>query len=163
MLVGFNFNPVNWMYCNGAVLAIQQYQALFSLIGTTYGGNGQTTFALPDLRGRAPLGYGQGPGLTDYRIGSVFGTETVNVTTANMPSHTHTAQLAATSIPATQTSPGGALLAAGGAYATGVAADGQLAGVTVASTGGSQPVGVIQPSLALNFVICVNGLFPSRG
>ena len=97
MLVGFNFNPVNWMYCNGAVLAIQQYQALFSLIGTTYGGNGQTTFALPDLRGRAPLGYGQGPGLTDYRIGSVFGTETVNVTTANMPSHTHTAQLAATS------------------------------------------------------------------
>src|SRR3712207_3315813 len=88
-MVGFNFAPRGWATCDGQLLSIAQNTALFSLLGTTYGGNGQTTFALPDLRGRAALHQGQGPGLTNRVIGEASGTETVTLTTNQMPSHSH--------------------------------------------------------------------------
>lgn len=89
-IFGFNFAPPNYQLCNGQIVSISQNTALFSLLGTTYGGNGQTTFALPDLRGRMPIGQGQGPGLPDYMMGEVSGTTNTTLTTANLPAHTHT-------------------------------------------------------------------------
>ena len=87
--VGFNFAPVNWHLCDGSLLPISQYQALYALIGTTYGGNGTTTFGLPDLRGRIPVGMGQGPGLSNYTIGQMAGSTTVTLNSTQMPAHNH--------------------------------------------------------------------------
>src|SRR5215211_4319727 len=90
MLVPYNFAPRGWAFCAGQILPIAQNTALFSLLGTTFGGNGQTTFALPDLRGRAPIGQGQGPGLSNISLGEAAGTETVTLLSTNMPAHSHT-------------------------------------------------------------------------
>jgi microcystin-dependent protein len=89
-IFGFNFAPRGWAQCNGQLLSIAQYSALFSLIGTYYGGDGRTTFALPDLRGRVPVNYGQGPGLSSYQIGQRGGAEQVSITIPNLPAHSHT-------------------------------------------------------------------------
>src|SRR3977135_1047673 len=89
LLFGGNFEPRNWAFCNGQIMSISQNTALFSLLGTTYGGNGQTTFALPDLRGRVPVGQGQGPGLSNYSLGQVAGAENLFLSIAQLPSHTH--------------------------------------------------------------------------
>jgi microcystin-dependent protein len=186
---GCNFAPRGWMFCNGQQLSISQNSALFSLLGTTFGGNGQTTFALPDLRGRAPIHFGQGPGLTNWTLGETTGTETVALTQSQMPSHTHAATAASTSTTAAtlhaETSqadarnPLGNMLAtppAGAAiYAAPVPADNKgmapdsitattstTTTVTVQTAGNSEPFGVIQPSLAVNFCICIQGIFPSR-
>ena len=106
MLVGFNFAPQGWAFCNGQLLSISQNTALFSLLGTTYGGNGTTNFALPDLRGRAAVDFGQGPGLSNYDLGQSTGSETVTLTVGQIPAHSHLVAANAT-VP----SPGGADLA----------------------------------------------------
>lgn len=167
-LVGFNFNPRGWMLCAGQTLSIAQYSALFALLGTQYGGNGQTTFQLPDLRGRVPVGHGTGPGLTGYDIGQVAGSERVTLTQSQMPAHTHglssaKAELPVTNDRATTTRPAGAVPAAGGSYgAAGTATNDVPVSGNVAPSGGSQPFDVRQPQIAMNYVIAVEGIWPSR-
>lgn len=184
---GFNFPPRNWALCAGQLIPISQNSALFALLGTTYGGNGQTTFALPNLQGRIQLGMGNGPGLTPRAIGEVSGTESVTLTQTNMPMHTHAATFTPTASSGVQVStntvgntvvpsaansylsgsPAGPTSAAiWSATLTdpiamgGVAASGGTVAVGVA--GGSQPFGIMNPFLALNFSIALQGIFPSR-
>lgn len=155
----YNFAPRGWAFCQGQILSIAQNTALFSLLGTTYGGNGQTTFALPDLRGRMPLGSGQGPGLSPYDLGQVSGTETVTLTTGQMPSHNHLAS--STQAGAGSTRPSGNVPSGGGAYAG--ASDGtRMNPAFIQNTGGSQPHENRQPCLVLNYCIALQGIFPSR-
>lgn len=167
-----NFAPRGWAFCQGQVVSIAQNTALFSLIGTVYGGNGQTTFALPDLRGRAPIGAGQGPGLSTYVLGQVGGTENVSLVLNNLPAHNHpvtgTVQLPVNGDSADIDSPEGTYPAISNTpiYNTTPSA-GQFAGnlnvnLTTGVTGGSQPVSVLNPYLAVNYIICMEGLFPSR-
>ncbi|HEX9994323.1 MAG TPA: tail fiber protein [Acidimicrobiales bacterium] len=158
-IYGFNFPPRGWAMCNGQILSISQNTALFALIGTTYGGNGQTTFALPNLQSRVPVHFGQGPGLSPYPIGETSGSETVTLNQNQLPVHGHT--VSASSVAPNASRPGNAFLAANGAYQA--AADGTTMNPGMVSGGGSnQPFGILQPFLALNFSICLEGLFPSR-
>jgi microcystin-dependent protein len=158
-IVGFNFAPRGWAQCNGQILPIAQNTALFSLLGTTYGGNGQTTFALPDLRSRVPIHVGQGPGLSSYALGQAAGTETVTLNINQMPTHNHL--MGASSEEGAPSSPSGQVPAKGGIY--GPAPDGTVMNPTViTNTGGSQPHENIQPYLTLNFCIALEGIFPSR-
>ena len=160
-LFGFNFNPKGWATCAGQILSISQNTALFALLGTTYGGNGQTTFALPDLRGRVPISQGQGPGLSNYSIGQVGGTETVTLTSVNLPAHTH--QVRATTEDANSAQPGNNLPAAVGAGAYGSqAADTTMSAAMIAPAGNNQPFNNVQPYLTLNWCIALEGIFPSR-
>lgn len=160
---GFNFAPRGWALCQGQLLPIAQNTALFSLLGTTYGGNGTTTFALPDLRGRMPIGQGQGPGLSNYVMGQMGGTENTSLIANNLPAHSHT--LNAYSEAGDVASPANALLATSGTLDPEYRASGT--GVTMAAgaigvTGGGQPFNNVQPYLVVNYSICVNGIFPSR-
>lgn len=160
-LVGFNFPPIGWEPCDGRLMSIAEYTALFALLGTTYGGDGQTTFALPDLRGRAPLSQGQGPGLSVYTIGQSAGTENVTLLNVEMPLHSHQVMTGAGG--ARSSSPSGNLLGSGEAdiYSrTGSA--GAIHPATINISGGSQPHENMQPFLCVNFIICVEGIFPSR-
>lgn len=159
-----NFAPRGWATCQGQILSIAQNTALFSLLGTTYGGNGQTTFALPDLRGRAPVHWGQGPGLPPFSLGQMAGQEAVTLLASNLPAHGH--GVMASGDLAGATSAAGALLGAKGrggvdVYASGGAAT-QLAPGTSSATGGSQAHPNLQPSLAIVFIIALEGIFPSR-
>jgi microcystin-dependent protein len=160
-LFPYNFAPRGWAFCNGQILSIAQNTALFSLLGTTYGGNGQTTFALPDLRGRVPISAGQGPGLSNYSLGQVGGTETETLLIQQMPMHTHLVQ--ASTGDATTSQPGGNVLAAvgGGAYAA-PPTDATMAPNMIATSGGSQPHNNVSPYLTLNWCIALAGIFPSR-
>ena len=160
-IFGFTFAPRGWAMCNGQILSISQNTALFSLLGTTYGGNGQTTFALPDLRGRVPVHEGQGPGLSPYVLGEVTGTETVTLTSQQMPSHVHPFTVGGSSTPASK-SPAGNYNAAFGTQAYGSPADVQMGSNQTSPTGGGQPHSNIQPLLVLNFCIALQGIFPSR-
>lgn len=168
MLVPYNFCPRSWLAANGQILAISSNTALFSLLGTTYGGNGTTTFALPDLRGRVPNSVGQGPGLSNYSLGQIGGTETVTLTSLQMPIHTHVATMAASSQAPNSGVPQGSLLGtfpvAEKHYVRGQAADRtMLAGSVQNSTaGGSQPFSVANPYLTLQWCISTQGIFPSR-
>jgi microcystin-dependent protein len=158
---GFNFAPRGWAMCNGQLLPINQNQALFALLGTTYGGNGQTTFALPDLQGRVGIHVGQGPGLSPYVLGQEAGTETVTLTQNQMPQHSHVVQ--ANAAPATGSRPGGAVLARTSDQIYASAGDGTTMNqAMIGNAGGSQPFGVLQPYLTLNFCIALQGIFPSR-
>jgi len=162
-----DFEPRFWAFCRGQLLPIAQNTALFSLLGTTYGGNGTTNFALPDFRGRSPLGTGQGPGLSTVTLGELAGQQQVTLLSTNLPAHTHTGTLsvAATSNPATTDEPVGAIPASSpGVFAAGATATGAMGGVTatVGPTGGSQPINIRQPYIVTNFVICLSGIFPSR-
>lgn len=177
---GFNFAPRGWANCSGQLMNLAQNTALFSLLGTTYGGNGQTTFALPDLRGRAALNMGQGPGLSMYDIGQASGTEHTTLTISSMPMHTHTAtstfgaQVAGTSSnPAnTPTDTNKYLGASGGGQGNAtiwsdalnapVSMGGINGTVQVGTAGGNQPFSLLNPYLALNFCIALQGIFPSR-
>ena len=159
---GFNFAPRGWALCNGQILSIAQNTALFSLLGTTYGGNGQTTFALPDLRGRVPIHQGQGPGLSPYSMGQQAGSESNTLTVNQMPQHTHIATLHASTQPANDTLPTGNYLADGGAYQSATNTNMNAAAVTNSVAGGNQPFGILQPYLCINFCICLEGIFPSR-
>ena len=151
------FAPRGYMFCNGQLLAIQQYSALFSLLGTTYGGNGQTTFSLPDLRGRVPIGFGQGNGLSNYVEGQTGGVESVTLQASQIPSHSH-APLASTADETTNR-PGGAYPTKGGVYSG--STDNTVMGATTAS-GGGQAHENRPPFLALNYIIAVEGIYPSR-
>jgi microcystin-dependent protein len=156
-----NFAPRSWAYCNGQLLPIAQNSALFSLLGTTFGGNGQTTFALPNLQGRAPMAPGNGPGLTPRSLGESGGSESVTLLSSQMPSHSHGLQASAAA--ADRATAQGARLAqsADAVYASTAAAT-QLAGNSTSPAGGSQPHGNMQPFLAIGFVIALQGIFPSR-
>jgi len=157
MLFAGNFAPRNWAMCEGQLLPISQNTALFSILGTTYGGNGTSNFALPDLRGRAPIGMGQGPDLSDYIEGEQGGAESVTLTTAEIPAHAHNQP--ATAGAETTNRPNGAIPAEGGVYAA--TSDGsQLAATT--SAGGGQPHENRTPYLVMNYVIALEGIFPSR-
>jgi microcystin-dependent protein len=171
LLFGGNFEPLGWAFCNGQIMSIAQNTALFSLVGTTYGGNGQTTFALPDLRGRMAVGTGVPPGRSPYDLGQVSGAETATLTQAQMPAHSHpssmTASVGVTNSGANSDEPDGTLLTTTGSafYATG-GSTGHLGGVTatvaVNSTGNNLPVSIMPPYLVLNYIIALEGIYPSR-
>ena len=164
-----NFNPRGWALCQGQILSIAQNTALFSILGTTYGGNGQTTFALPDLRGRVPVGQGQGPGLPAVSLGEVSGSPTQTLTIQQMPAHNHlvgaNANNANDSLPA-NAYPAAAIIPTDSnksvsAYNTATDGTNMNPGV-IKNTGGSQPFSVMQPYLGMNYIIALEGIFPSR-
>jgi microcystin-dependent protein len=161
------FAPRNWAFCQGQIMSIAQNTALFSLLGTTYGGNGQTTFALPDLRGRVPVGTGQGPGLPNVNLGEVSGEPTHTLLATEMPSHSHpaTAPAATASTTATPTNAlatGPATLGAGVSKNFGTPTANLASPPVIGNTGGSQPHNNMQPYLGMNYIICLFGIFPSR-
>ncbi|WP_027890999.1 phage tail protein [Calidithermus chliarophilus] len=160
-IVGFQFAPRGWARCDGQLLPINQNTLLFSLLGTTYGGNGRTTFALPDLRGRAPVQPGQGPGLSNRTLGQSGGSQTVTLLQTQIPAHNHA--LRAVNDLADSSNPGGSLARAAGVqpYGTG-SPNAVLAPQSVGAAGGSQPHNNLQPYLMLNFVIALQGVFPQR-
>lgn len=159
IIVPYNFAPRGWAFCSGQILPIAQNTALFSLLGTTFGGNGQTTFALPDMRSRVPIHAGQGPGLSNYDLGQASGTESVTLTVNELAAHNHMVQ--ATNEGATTGKPAGKFLAGFTGYTS--PSDGTLMAPTmITNTGGSQPHANIQPYLTLNFCIALEGIFPSR-
>jgi microcystin-dependent protein len=163
LMFGGNFAPLGWAFCNGQLLSIAQNTALFSLLGTTFGGDGQTTFALPDLRGRLPLHWGQGPGLSNYDLGQASGTESVTLTGNNLPSHTHPFQILANESDPDSKVPANAFFAANpnNFYAT--TQDGTKMGLqTTGPAGGNQPMTIIQPYLCVSFIIALEGIYPSR-
>lgn len=162
-----NFQVLGWAYCNGQLLPISQYDALFALIGTTYGGDGVNTFAVPNLQSRVPVHAGTGPGLSTYVLGQAAGTESVTLTTNTMPAHTH--PVMASGVTGTAATPANAVLANGSATNTNVykasndftnAVDLNVSTVTAA--GGNLPHSNVQPYLALNFLIALEGIFPQR-
>jgi microcystin-dependent protein len=159
ILFAGNFAPKGWLFCDGSILSIAQNTALFSILGTTYGGNGTTTFALPDLRGRVPMQQGAGPGLLPRTLGETVGTETVTLLQTNLPAHTHTLLVSSNS--ANDDIPEGQALASGQFYDP-AAPSVPLHPATVGVTGGSQPINNMQPSLALNYIIATEGVYPSR-
>lgn len=160
-----NFAPRGWAFCNGQLMPIAQNTALFSLIGTTYGGDGRTTTALPNLKGRAPMHPGRGPGLTARRLGQRGGVETVTLSEAQMPQHTHTAR-AADELPDDNDPQGHYIARAGGRgsslYAASTSTLGSMADASLANAGGSLAHNNVQPFLTLNFIIALVGLYPSR-
>lgn len=162
MLCGFNFPPQGWALCNGQIMSIQQNQALFSLLGTYYGGNGVTTFALPDLRGRFPIGAGQGPGLTDRVQGEAGGEENHTLLITEIPSHTHSVNVSS-SIGTTDT-PGGNYLAQNseGINEYAASSNSVMNAGSISNVGGNQPHNNMQPYLVLNWCIATQGIFPSR-
>lgn len=150
MLFAGNFAPRGWALCNGQLLPIAQNTALFSILGTTYGGNGQTTFALPDLRGRAPIHWGQGPGLNPYTLGEQGGAESVTLTTANLPPHTHGLQFA----PDASGDPSHSIAAS--------ATQEKLHGGDTQVAGAGQPFDNRAPYLVMNYCIALEGVYPSQ-
>jgi len=160
-LFSFAFAPKGWAFCNGQILSIAQNQALFSLLGTTYGGDGITTFGLPNLQGRAAVSQGQGPGLSPYSLGQVGGATAHTLIAAQIPGHTHSA---ATSSDTTQLSPQGHYWAPNkqGNATYAAVASGTMSANAIESTGGGQPHQNMQPNLALNFCIALVGVYPSR-
>ena len=161
---GMNFAPRGYALCQGQILSIAQNTALFSLLGTTFGGNGQTTFALPDLRGRVPMGWGQGPGLSSRTLGETGGTETTTLIISQIPAHNHT--LNALPASGNTSDPTGNYLANTGPldkeYLNSGASLTPMAANSISPAGGSQPHNNIQPYLVLNFYIALEGIFPSR-
>lgn len=159
--VPYTFAPVGWAFCDGSILSIAQNTALFSLLGTTYGGDGVQTFALPDLRGRVPIGAGQSPGHSNYVLGQKAGSEAVTLTEANLPAHIH--NLLANSGPAVALSPVNNLSSKGvrSVYAQ-VAPNTLLGAQAVSATGGNAPHTNMQPTLVITYIIALQGVFPSR-
>ena len=177
-----NFAPRSFAFCQGQTIAIAQNTALFSLLGTTFGGNGQTTFMLPDFRGRVPVGTGQGPGLSSYVLGQQAGVETVTLLSTQMPLHNHVATAAAPTLPVSNNNASSHVAAADGTLVLAAPVDGAgldvygfvgdaspaaklnatSGAITVGTAGGSQPHTNIQPYLAMNFIICMEGIYPSR-
>lgn len=157
------YAPSGWAFCHGQLLPILQYDTLFSLLGTTYGGDGVTTFALPDLRGRVPVHMGQGPGLSNKVIGETGGIETVTLTTQQIPAHSHTAGASAAN--GSSDSPAGLVPARNAAgvphYGSGPP-NATLASGALLATGGTQPHENRQPYLGINFIICLDGVFPPQ-
>lgn len=182
LLLPFTFAPKNFAFCEGQLLPISQNTALFALLGTTYGGDGKSTFALPDLRGRAPLGFGQGSGLSDYFLGAAGGTETITLISSEMPLHIHTLsdltpltgairsrnaagnqQTPVANLPATEAAGGPASFSNSAPDANMHAASVSIAGSgPTTAAGGDQPHSNMQPYLGLRFCIALAGIFPSH-
>lgn len=179
MMFAGNFEPRGWAFCDGRLLPISQYTALFSILGTMYGGDGRTTFGLPDLRGRAAVGMGRGPGLSNRTIGEKGGSETTTLLVSNLPSHEHSvppAPVKASSQPATEQVPGtngASTLASPSANGrASVVYNNQQPDVTLNTgqagvlnsgfTGGNIPINNMQPFTGMNYVIALVGIFPSR-
>jgi microcystin-dependent protein len=166
-----NFAPKNWQFCNGQTLPINQYSALFALLGTNFGGNGVSTFMLPDFRGRLPISVGQGPGLTNRVLGEPGGSENVTITSQTMPQHNHMLMVttagatlntpSATALPAAETG-----TATGSFYALNVGSPsptmGHLNTSSLAANGSSLAHTNLMPALCLSFIIAMQGLFPTR-
>jgi len=163
-MVAYNFAPRGWAFCNGQILSIAQNTALFSLLGTTYGGDGQTTFALPNLQSRLPIHAGQGPGLSSYVLGQQGGVENVTLLESQVPAHTHAARCS--SVKGNTNAPTGRIWSkdAGVQSATYTSnpPDSAMAANAIGSTGGSQPHTNIPPYLTVHFIICLEGIYPSR-
>ena len=159
-----NFAPRGWAMCDGQILSISQNTALFSLLGTIYGGDGRTTFALPDLRGRAPIHHGDGPGLTNKNIGQKSGTESNVLSVDNLPSHSHTINAVLEdgnqSVPTGNLPAGTKLLDK--EYSDAASANTTMNTTMVNSTGNDQEVNNMQPYLAVSYIIALQGIFPSR-
>jgi microcystin-dependent protein len=162
MIFAGNFAPRGWAFCDGQVLSIAQNTALFALLGTTYGGNGITTFALPDLRGRAPVHVGQGPGLSAYALGQTFGAQQVALTDAHAASHTHQAHALHGPTSGTSADPSGARWAYSDELPYAPSANGVMAADAAGQTGDGAPHDNMAPYLVLNYVIALEGIFPSR-
>lgn len=167
--VGFSFAPREWAFCDGSLLAISSNTALFSLIGTAYGGNGTQSFALPNMMGRAPMGQGRGPGLSNTVLGQMQGSNTVTLTEPEMPTHSH--QIVGSIDGATSDSPNGKILATvtGGrpadrqTYATDMGSPTiSFSPLAIGSEGGNQSHQNTQPFLGLNYIICLYGIYPPR-
>ncbi len=167
-----NFAPAGWAFCDGSLLSISENDALFALIGTTYGGDGQSTFGLPDLRGRVPIGAGQGAGLSNRAIGEMLGQETVTLTTANMPSHSHIGRTvvnngnASASVPTASSSIATSGIFSGRSFLPNLSYNSDtpdilLQTVTTSSVGNSTPIDNRKPRLGLNYIISLYGIFPS--
>ena len=171
-MFGGSFAPRSWQTCQGQILPIAQYTALFTLIGTTYGGDGQTTFGLPDLRGRVAIHTGQGAGLSSYVLGQMDGTESVTLTATEVGNHTHSITGSAGILVSSQDGhtpiPVNNFPAINGDMIYSSASDNsQMAPATVSltanpSSGGSQPISIMKPFLALNFIICLEGIYPTQ-
>jgi microcystin-dependent protein len=165
-IFGGNFAPTGWAFCNGQLMPISQNTALFSLLGTFYGGNGTSTFALPNLQGAAPLMAGQGPGLTSRVLGESGGESTVTLTVAETPAHTHTPEgsnVAGTGVSPTGDTWGVASITRGQKlYAPTVGTGPLMSPQTFGTTGGSQPHNNLPPYLTLTFIIALTGIFPPR-
>ncbi len=170
-MVGFNFTPRGYLSCDGSLQSIANNDALFALIGTTYGGDGQTTFGLPDLRGRMPIHRGQGPGLSPYAMGQAGGTEQVTLTTPQLPSHTHS--LTQTVSSRCQSGAGNTKVPTGNCYAASSSGENYATvsnaamgvipfNTNVSAFGGGLPHENMQPFLCVNFIIASEGIFPSR-
>ncbi|HWH12476.1 MAG TPA: tail fiber protein [Solirubrobacteraceae bacterium] len=160
----FNFAPRGWAFCSGQILPISQNTALFSLLGTTYGGNGTSNFALPDLRGRAPMGQGSGPGLTPRVLGETGGENTHTLLSTEMPAHSHPLQAfegrggSGTQVPVA----GAALTSTSGGSLYGTPAANSMAPTVISQVGGNTPHNNLMPYLGLNFCIALQGIFPAR-
>lgn len=170
-MVGWNFAASGWALCNGQLMSISQNTALFSLLGTTYGGDGRTTFALPNLQGRVPIHQGNGAGLSGYVIGQLAGNEQVSLQLPEMPQHNHL--MGVSNLAGSLSDPTGGILAQGNSgtdrspvlisdYVSS-AATGTLAPTAISMAGSSLPHNNIQPYLCINFIIALQGIFPSRG
>lgn len=168
-----NFAPAGWAFCDGSLIPIDENDLLFYLIGTTYGGDGQSTFALPDFRGRVPIGMGQGPGLSNRINGEIGGQETVTLSTANMPSHTHLGQIvvnngnATTSIPTTSSSIATSGIFSGRSFLPNLSyntavPDILVQTVTSSTEGNSTPVTISRPRLGMNYIISLFGVWPAQ-
>lgn len=159
----FNRVPVSWLICDGRLLQIVEYEALFTLIGTIYGGDGENTFAVPDLQGRIPIHQGQGPGLSNYVIGQRAGVEEVTLTVAQMPAHTHTLLVDAGA--GSAVSPAGAVIAADALDPVHADASSGFVDMSVSAVGdagSSQPHPNMMPTMAVYFAIAYEGIYPSR-
>lgn len=162
MMVGYTFCPRGWANADGQLLPIAQYSALFSLYGTTYGGDGRSTFGLPDLRGRVPMHVGNGPQLSSYRLGQRGGTETNSLTVSQMPNHSHSLNASRSS--GNTTTPEGTFIAGTGRdrdYTTN-SPDTTMSGNAIGGSGGSQAVKNMQSFLVMRYCIALQGIFPSR-
>lgn len=161
IMFGGNFAPRGWEFCNGQLLPISQNQALFSLLGTIYGGDGRTTFALPDLRSRVPMHPGNGPGLSNRVLGQKLGSETNTLTVGQLPSHSHSVEIPAKEEANTET-PENNNIAGAGFNGFGTVSDVTMAPFNTQNSGGSQAVNNIQPVTCVNFIIAIQGVYPSR-
>ena len=165
-MFGCNFAPYQWAQCNGQLISIQTNTALFSLLGTTYGGNGQTTFGLPNLQGRGAMCFGNGPGLTPRVLGETSGSSNVTLLSTEMPQHNHTARGA--DVDGDLNSPSGNAWAGPGAdrdlswYSNNATSVNHLAANILSATGGSQPHNNLMPYQGINFCIALTGVFPAR-
>ncbi len=164
---GFNFTPRGWASCSGQLVSISQNSAMFALLGTMYGGDGQTTFGLPDLRGRTLVGMGSGPGLAPVQQGQIAGSQSITILATNMPQHNHTlgaATILVANTPADGGVPAGFLANTGATKIYGEASNGstKAIGGTTDIAGGSQPISIMNPYLGINYCIAMEGIFPSR-